>query len=297
MHAGPGKSRRLSARRLLSGTRGRSILGTRRGLVLVVMALAVLGASISTARVAYAQPQNSFWWGSDSFQPSAASGSPPIPEPYNPSSWYQGYIAEVETYWTVLGCGAGRAVNSGNVTQANADWNYSTSIGVRDPQPLGTALYFFMGGPAADPSYNGTTSEAYNWGQRQAEAATNTYNSSGPSIETELMFMDIEGLDNEGIYGTGWNDVVQPCNNNHIVSYGIAYSVDRAAFNGFWDYIQNDTIFYPGVYSSPDMWNNTFGTGSYGSIPGTFEWTYENDTGSTNAPSNFWALLSFPWVT
>jgi hypothetical protein len=152
---------------------------------------------------------------------------------------------------------------------------------------LGTALYFFMGGPAADPSYNGTTSEAYNWGQRQAEAATNTYNSSGPSIETELMFMDIEGLDNEGIYGTGWNDVVQPCNNNHIVSYGIAYSVDRAAFNGFWDYIQNDTIFYPGVYSSPDMWNNTFGTGSYGSIPGTFEWTYENDTGSTNAPSNF----------
>ena len=121
MHAGPGKSRRLSARRLLSGTRGRSILGTRRGLVLVVMALAVLGASISTARVAYAQPQNSFWWGSDSFQPSAASGSPPIPEPYNPSSWYQGYIAEVETYWTVLGCGAGRAVNSGNVTQANAE--------------------------------------------------------------------------------------------------------------------------------------------------------------------------------
>ncbi len=48
-----------------------------------------------------------------------------------------------------------------NADQANANYaKYHVGVGV--------GVYWYMGGPGVDPHWNGTTTEAYNWGERQA---------------------------------------------------------------------------------------------------------------------------------
>lgn len=222
-------------------------------------------------------PGSGYWSATDSNAPSAGrpASSPIYVEPTD-TSLYGGYVAEVDTYFDDLGCATYRAVNSTNVADANANWATNSAT-------MGTALYYYSGGPGADPSYNGTTSEAYAWGQRQGQWAVNRYSSQGPSYRTGLIFLDIDRT-----YGDGWNDVTKGNCSYTIYSYGIDPAVDRATFNGFWDYVYYNTgQFFPGVYSSQGLWNFTFGTGSNGSIPNTYEWTYENQTMSTAVPSSW----------
>lgn len=233
-------------------------------------------------------PGTGYWAASDSNLPTAGLGGGSIlyDEPNN-SSLYGGYVAEVDTYYDDI-CGTpggGVATNPTDVSAAN----YNNGV---NPATMGTALYYFMGGPGADPSFNNTTTEAYAWGQFQAWKAVTTENSVGPSYRTGIIFMDIENSENTN---NGWSDWYQNCG-HYDPAYAISTSVARATFNGFWDYVYNDSSFYPAVYSSPLMWNDTFGTGSDGSIPNTFEWTYEGQTYSTNAPSGWsYGATSAQW--
>jgi hypothetical protein len=58
-------------------------------------------------------------------------------------------------------CGDNLAWSDTNA--ADVDTNFSTyHLGI------GTGVYWFMGGPGVDPHYDGTTTEAYAWGQQQA---------------------------------------------------------------------------------------------------------------------------------
>lgn len=218
-------------------------------------------------------PGSGYWSGSDSNAPTATRGSGFTFVQPAFTSLYAGYFAEVDNFQLDLGCPntPPRATNFTDSAAAHTDWSVN-------PHTMGTALYYYMGGPGADPSYNGTSTEAQAWGQQQAIWAVNTYNAQGPQIDTPLIVMDIEQP-----YATGWNDVTYGCGGD--VMNGIPTSLDRATFNGFWNYIYYDTTaFYPGVYSSTSYWTSIFGTGSDGSIPNTFEWTNQVQTYSTNVP-------------
>ncbi len=59
----------------------------------------------------------------------------------------------------------------------------------------------------------------------------------------------------------------------------------RATFNGCWDYIYNNIGFLPGAYSAPAFWTQTFE--SDGSIPDTYEWTYEGQAAIEPGPSGW----------
>jgi hypothetical protein len=88
----------------------------------------------------------------------------------------------------------------------------------------------------------------------------------------------------------GWNTVyTTPCSGK-VKQQHILASIDRADFNGFYDYVTAHSKYRPGVYSAVVVWNSVFGgnsasPGSPGYIPGTDEWTYEPET--TNYKGNF----------
>lgn len=197
---------------------------------------------------------------------------------------YGGYVGEIGTWTNWQGCTSGRALNATYANQANADEPWP-GWGPNYPIP-GVFFYWYMAGPGADPAYNGTTSEAYNWGWAQAQRAAAQYPGNDNGITTQttyapLMFMDIE----KPLTGSnGWNHETNTCG-AITGNTPIPYAVDRATFNGFYNYIFNDSQFYPGVYSSPQMWCPTFGScPAYGynsvdgAIPNVYEWTSETNT-------------------
>jgi hypothetical protein len=224
-----------------------------------------------------------FYFGSDSNGP-VAQGDYPYTEP-GTGTRFASYGGEIGTWTNWQGCTSGLALNMTDVDAVNADES-------ADPSIPGLYFYWFMAGPGADPHYDGTTSEAFAWGQDQAERVQSDYDHmeyQGIRTETRytpMMFMDIEGQPAAG-YANGWNEIVDSC--GHITrSTVIPVNVDRATFNGFYDYIHLDTIFHPGVYSTPDFWAETFGAGSASRIPDTYEWTPESSTSSTSpAPYGF----------
>jgi hypothetical protein len=186
---------------------------------------------------------------------------------------YGAYIGEVFTYGLDLGCGGSTALNGTNINRAKAN---HTAYGT----PGGGGYYFF-GGPGADPAYNPSASiaaqqsEAYSWGAHQGyeayiwwQSVFNAYGSG--SMPLRILWGDIEY---NGQYN-GWKDIIT-CSTD--TPYAIDTSVDRSAFNGYWDYLTNTHNIQPGVYSDAAVWNYIFGTGSDGSIAGTWEWTYQTD--------------------
>lgn len=222
------------------------------------------------------------FYGSDSNGPTAAAppaGSALYQEPITGQGTYGGYVAEVGTWTNMTGCTHTRAVNSTDVADANSNAGYL----VGSNYPTGTGLYWFMGGPGADSAYNPSSpsaTEAYAWGRQQAVAAVKAYTSSGPTVVDPIIFMDIEFPGN-GLYNE-WNEEVNICGSKTGAT-PIPYAIDRATFNGFHDYIANYSGgFVPGVYSSPSFWDMTFGTGAEGGIGGTYQWTFEDNSGVTN---------------
>jgi len=68
-------------------------------------------------------------------------------------------------------------------------------------------------------------------------------------------------------------------------------AVDRADFNGFFDYVTAHSSYKVGVYSTGSVWTSIFGTGSASQIPNTYEWTYEPETTNyTGAAPVGWCL-------
>jgi hypothetical protein len=224
-----------------------------------------------------------FWYGTDSTTVPITGPAPyTVPVIGGP---YGGYIGMAGNWATWQGCGTKVVWSATNSAQANT--NFTTH-----KDGIGSGVYWFMGGPGVDPHYNGTTQEAYAWGTAQAERTR--YDISHLTVKYPVVFMDIELPGHAPTFtpapDNGWHAVyTSPCSGRVKASY-VAPSLDRADFNGFWDYIKHDTSFEPGVYSAPGIWGGIFGTGSASSIPDTYEWTYTDDTSSLKNPPSGWCL-------
>jgi len=181
-----------------------------------------------------------------------------------------------------LGCrGSFLAWSSANSQQANTNLT-------RYGRGIGTAVYWFMGGPGVDPHYNGTAREAYSWGARQAARALASMASE--HVTYPVVFMDVELPGIAPAPDNGWNDVyTSPCSGKVRVSH-IAAGVDRSDFNGFYDYLISHSSRTPGVYSSPGIWESIFGRGSAAAIPHIAEWTYEPETTKLSLAPSGWCL-------
>jgi hypothetical protein len=248
-----------------------------RSLQLAVATLLVgLGSTAASGTASATDSPSGYYFGSDSNYPSATGGLP-YTEP-GTGGLYGSYTGEIGTWTNWLGCTHGDALNLTDVRAVNADAQ-------RDPAIPGLSLYWFMAGPGADPAYNGTVAEAFAWGQAQAEQAEADYVALAPEgivpagPRTPMLYMDIEGQPAAG-YANGWNEIVNSCG-QITKAHVIPVLDDRAAYNGFYDYIHLHTIFHAGVYSTPDFWTQTFGTGPASRIPNTYEWTPETSTPAT----------------
>ncbi len=235
-------------------------------------------AAVDTGTAATARAGDSppgFWWGTDSW-PISISGNP-YQEPKGLGR-YGGYIGMTGSWSYWLGCKGGfLAWSSANSAQANS--NYAHGVGI------GTGAYWFMGGPGVDPHYNGTASEAYAWGQRQAARAV--ADAKGEAIKYKVLFMDVELPGVAPAHDNGWNSVYTSSCSGKVKSSYIPATVDRADFNGFYAY-EEAHGYTAGVYSDAGVWASIFGTGSNASISGTDEWTYEPETKNFSAaPSGF----------
>ena len=221
-----------------------------------------------------------FWSGSDSW-PIPVSGSAPYRTP-GLGGAYGGYVGMAGSWSYWLGCHGGFLAWS-SANSAQADTNY-TKYG----QGIGTAVYWFMGGPGVDPGYNGTAAEAYAWGARQA--ARTLANMAKEHVTYPVVFMDIELPGVAPAFDNGWEDVYSsPCS-GQVKHSGLPVALNRADFNGFWSYIGTHSGYKAGVYSDPAIWTQIFGTGSAASIPHTYEWTYEPETASLAAAPHDWCL-------
>jgi len=104
-----------------------------------------------------------FWYGTDS-QYVNVSGPPPYKTPVIGGA-YGGYIGMLGKWSYFLRCRVSPPTWS-KINSAQANLNFQ-----KYDKGVGTAGYWFMGGPGVDPRYNGTVEEANNWGTRQAARA------------------------------------------------------------------------------------------------------------------------------
>jgi len=265
-------------------------------LVLAGGASAAASATAPTAKVTGAAELRlagdgppGFWWGTDSL-PVSVPGRAPYSMPFLGGA-YGGYIGMTGNWAWWLGCSGHEHFLAWSATNAaQAHTNFVTyHLGV------GRGAYLFMGGPGVDPHWNGTAAEAYRWGAQQAARALADI-ANGGGIDYPVVWMDIEIPGITPAPDNGWNTVyTSPCS-GVVRQQHILASIDRADFNGFFDYVTAHSKYKPGVYSAVPVWNSVFGSnsaspGSPGYIPHTDEWTYEPETANyvSNAPFG-WCL-------
>jgi hypothetical protein len=256
-------------------------------LTLVLASGAVATASSAAERAPAGDSPPGFWWGTDSW-PVPVPGQAPYSMPFLGGA-YGGYIGMTGNWAYWLGCSGKEhflAYSAANAAQAHA--NFATYH-----RGVGRGAYWFMGGPGVDPHWNGTSAEAYAWGARQAARALADI-ANGGGIDYPVVWMDIEIPGIGPATDNGWNTVyTSPCSGT-VRQRHIAASIDRADFNGFYDYVTAHSKYRPGVYSAVVVWDSVFGSnsasrGSPGYIPHTDEWTYEPETTDYrgNAPTGF----------
>ena len=251
---------------------------------LVVPATASVAATTvaaSTATVAADSPGTGFGYGTDSASMNV-TGSNPYKVPVIGGN-YAGYMGMAGNWARWAGCKTGNflAWAPTNANQANANY-VNSKIGV------GVGVYWYMGGPGVDPHWNGTTTEAANWGARQAAQTLAAI--KGRYIPYPVIWADIELPQIAPAPDNGWNNVYTSLCSGKVKQSGIPASVDRAEFNGFAAYITSHSTYKVGVYSSPHDWGTIFGTGTASSIPNTYEWTYEPETSHLSPGAAGWCL-------
>ena len=237
-------------------------------------------AAGARVRLGHDEPAG-FWYGTDSW-PISIGGAPPYQEPAIGGS-YGGYIGMAGNWAWWLGCHGRIAWSPTNSQQANTNFtDYHRGIG--------TGVYWFMGGPGVDPNYNGTTSEAFAFGEKQAGKTLYELGHMHISLEYPVIFEDVELPGITPAPDNGWNSVyTSPCSGRVKQSH-VPTAVDRADFNGYADYITSHSSYQVGVYSSPSVWNSIMGTGGNSLIPNTYEWTYTGDTSSLSHTPDGWCL-------
>lgn len=233
----------------MHAAKGDRAMRVRRGPAgLIALLLALAGVLAVPGAALASDGPTGFWYGTDSGQngdPSTPPGAAPYVNPFNLGGHYGGYIGEIGGYWTILGGGS----NAWNVqSAADAEDNHRNGYGI------GTAGYWFMGGPGMQPGL-----DPYTWGHEQGSRAVTQWRNYGASLP--LIFADVEP--GQQWYGSG---------SSHT---------NRLTFNGFFDAVKA-AGFMPGVYSSPSFWRSTFGTGSDSVILHTYEWSAEYEYGITS---------------
>ena len=223
-----------------------------------------------------------FWYGTDSW-PVPVSSRTPYQTPAVGGN-YGGYIGMAGNWARWQGCGTGNflAWSSANARQANT--NYTRYGG-----GIGTAVYWYMGGPGVDPRWNGTAAEAATWGAEQAAHAI--ADAASEHVTYPVLFMDIEMPGIQPAPDNGWQDVyTSPCSGQTRPGQHVTPGLARAEFNGFGDYLTAHSRYKAGVYSDPAIWHQIFGTGKASLIPHTYEWTYEPETADLKAAPHGWCL-------
>ncbi len=248
-------------------------------------AAARAGARAAALSIGSGDSPAGFWYGTDSWTVSG-TGSAPYKEPVIGGA-YGGYIGMAGNWARRAGCGDSNAWSGPNSQQATTNFR-TYHLGI------GTGVYWFMGGPGVDPHYHGTTGEASAWGRTQAAWALSNIHGLGSRLTYPVVFEDVEepgyapGISPAA--DNGWNSVyTSPCSGRVKSSY-ISPSVDRAVFNGFASYITSHSAYKVGVYSSPPIWTDIFGTGTASLIPNTYEWTYLKATTSLARHPSGWCL-------
>lgn len=281
-HRWVGRDQR-GTRRCRSGTLGR--------ILTIPMLAAIVFFGIASPALAGDSPTH-YMYGSDSNHPTATGSAPIYGEPFvSGGGTYGGYVGEVWTWTDWKGCTSGRAVNTTNVSDANANAGYE----VGNTYPLGTSIYWYMAGPGAMPGFNASdpsASEAVTWGKQQAEAAVAHYDTYGPTYHEPVLVMDIETT-RTTTQSNGWNQEVNTCG-EVTGRTSISSTIDRDVYNGFWDYVYTHTAFYPAVYSAPTIWEYTFGTGTASKIPHSYEWTYDTHSIYADPPPSGWSRSDTP---
>ncbi len=273
------RARELAARPRAAALAGAAVCG-----LLACAAVAVPAAASPAAPglIAGDTPPG-FWYGTDSNY-IGIPGSGPYSEPVIGGA-YGGYVGMTGNWAHWKGCAGDHTVWS-PTDAARAATDQKTYH-----KGIGTAAYWFMAGPGVDPHYNGTTSEAYSWGEAQAARAISDTNGN---VTYPVLFMDVELPGNAPGYtpapDNGWNSVyTSPCSGT-VKSSFVAANVDRADFNGFAAYVVAHSSYKVGVYSEPGIWASIFGTGSPSTLTNTYEWTYTSDTSRLSDPPSGWCL-------
>jgi hypothetical protein len=228
-----------------------------------------------------------FFYGIDGSGPTINSGTCyPCQEPNVTGGGTAGvYIGEMGGWQEAYSqsCGSG-FVDAFNPTDFDDVWgNHANGKG-----GVGNSLYWFLGGPGVDPNYNGTATEAYNWGAYQAYLAasvwTYLFNAFGTgSLSFHVIWGDIEP-DGNGL-STGWYSFGN-CSRVTSTAHP-SPNLDRNTFNGYWDYLVNVSNEAPGMYSASDYWNVV--ASGHSSLTGsTLEWTYQQQSGALNPGPSAW---------
>ena len=258
--------------------------GRRAGVIAVSAALiAAVSAAVAAVPAGAGDRPAGFWYATDSRAVTVSGSSAPYSEPVTGGA-YGGYIGMTGNWANLENCHKILVWSAADAAKANADFALH--------QGVGTGVYYFMGGPGVDPHYNGTTTEAYDWGEAQAGRAL--ADAAKQHITYPVIWADIELPGGPSDYtpapDNGWNSVyTAPCSSVVRIS-SVPADVDRADFNGFAAYVTAHSSYKVGVYSAPDIWAQIFGTGSAASIPNTYEWTYESFTSSLAHPPVGWCL-------
>jgi hypothetical protein len=246
-------------------------------------AVAATTAITATARSAApaADSPAGFLYGTDSW-PVTIARSSPYQAPVVGGS-YGGYMGMAGNWARTLGCKAGNflAWTPVNAGQANANF-------VQHGVGTGTGVYWYMGGPGVDPHWNGTTTEAFYWGKLQASWALAAI--KGKLIPYPVLWADIEMPEIAPAPDNGWNSVyTSPCS-GVVRQRSVPAVIDRSVLAGFQSFVTSHSTYKVGVYSSPTIWPQIFGTGQYGRLTNTYEWTYWPETSHLSAAPAGWCL-------
>jgi hypothetical protein len=204
---------------------------------------------------------------------------------------YGGYVGEVGTWGKWQSCpGAGQDFNDTSANDATINYaKYGRGVGVNG--------YWMLGGPGRNPNYdNGSGTQAYDWGEQQAaQAAKWTSNSiyfAGGSAGSYI-FMDIELFHGGNPdYNNGWySHFGSPCQTGDGTP-GENTSLNQDVFNGFYDYITNNTPVYVGAYnsggtSSQYFWPNIMGNKT---LSNSGEWTWNDPNSSISTFPSGWSI-------
>jgi hypothetical protein len=211
------------------------------------------------------------------------SGGTPYKTPSVGGS-YGGYVGMAGNWARWQGCSTGNFLAWSSANSQQADVNYT-----RYGAGIGTAVYWYMGGPGVDPHWNGSTEEAAAWGADQAAHAIAYADADRATYP--VLFMDIEMPGIKPALENGWQDVyTSACSGVTRPRQRVTPAIARAEFNGFASYLTAHSRYKAGVYSDLAVWQQIFGTGQASRIPHTYEWTYEPETADLKAAPHGWCL-------